>query len=87
MTFRRVSLLGIRKFSKNFKKIRTEFFSGHFKKKIFWALLKFLDTCKFFQKTLSQGWRVKTHFFWFFVFVSWIGTLNANGIHLVEKIY
>ena len=39
-----------------------------------------------FPKTLSQGWRVKTHFFCFFVFVSWITSLNANGINLSEKI-
>ena len=30
-------------------------------------------------------WRVKTRFFQFFVFVSWIGTLNANGIHFQKN--
>ena len=33
-------------------------------------------------------WQVKTHFFSFcFVFVSWIGTLNANGIHPAVLIF
>ena len=47
-------------FKKFQKEICTEFFSGHFKKKILWALQKFSDTWKFFQKLKCQVWRVKT---------------------------
>ena len=57
-------------------------FSGHFKKNFFGALQKISNTCKKFQKVKVAHIRGHTPFFRFFVFVSRIGTLKANGIRL-----
>ena len=40
-----------------------------------------------FQKLKTARPGGQTYFFRFLVFISWIGTLNPNGIHLREKIY
>ena len=56
-------------------------------KDFFWALQKIFNTCKNFQKLKMERTGGQTYLFWFFVFISWIGTFNPNGIHLGEKIY
>ena len=40
-----------------------------------------------FQKLKTARPGGQKYFFRFLVFISWIGTLNPNGIHLREKIY
>ena len=85
MTFRMLSLLGLRKFSEFFKKIvARNFFQGISRIKLYGLYKKFPTLVKNFKNLKSRVSGFKRIFFsfFFFVFVSWIDTLNANRIRL-----